>query len=179
MQKHLVQLAKSVQRQPQANAFQEPAVAGNVSITSSTGGETLPFYTDENLNRLAAVVGNASEEDQHDPKSRHTSPDWKHNMITHAKSLQLSDNHHVNTYSCITLLLLHFYTHIRDTNDRDDVDETIELVLDCFSDIQTRLQYPSDITVKVVVCVRTVKHMRNTDLGSIHGIPSVVPNSLI
>jgi hypothetical protein len=33
----------------------------------------IPFYNEESLNHLTAVVGNASVDSQHDPQSRHTS----------------------------------------------------------------------------------------------------------
>ena len=51
---------------------------------SSTG--EMPFYPDEHLNRLAVVVGNTSEDDQHDPVSRHTSSAWRASMRSSLRS---------------------------------------------------------------------------------------------
>jgi hypothetical protein len=135
------------------------------------------FPEHDHLNRLEAVVGNASEEAQHDPLSRHTSPVWKANIVKYDKILLEPDRNHINTHSYIARLLLHFYNRIEDTHECDTVDETIELVLDFFADIQARLQYPSspEIASKISSCVHTSRRLRSTGLVSIHGIPSVAP----
>jgi hypothetical protein len=93
------------------------------------------------------------------------------------KILLEKDRNHINTHSCIERLLLHFYNRIEDAHQCDAVDETIELVLDFFPDIQARLQYPSspEIVSKISVCVRASRRLRSTGLGSIQGIPSVAP----
>jgi hypothetical protein len=72
---------------------------------------------------------------------------------------------------------LHFYERVQDANDRDCLDEAIQLVLDFFADIQTRLQYPSspEIASKISKCVRATRHLQNAGLGSIQGIPSASP----
>jgi hypothetical protein len=137
----------------------------------------MPFYNDENLSRLAAVVGNASVDSQHDPQSRHTSSTWKASAGKYDNILQERDRVHINSYSCIARLLLHFYERVQDANERDCLDEAIQLVLDFFADIQTRLQYPSspEIASKISQCVRATRHLQNAGLGSIQGIPSASP----
>jgi hypothetical protein len=154
----------------------EKDASGPASTTSNTTDET-PYYHDECLNRLVAVVGNVSEETQHDPLSGHTSSTWKSKFVKHDKILQMPDRNHIKTYSCIGPLLWYFYERIQDTQECHAVDETIELVLDFFTDIQTQLQYPSspDIASKISECVRASRRLRSTVLGSIQGIPSVAP----
>jgi hypothetical protein len=137
----------------------------------------MPFYNEDSLNRLAAVVGNASVDSHHDPQSRHTSPAWKANVGKYDNILSERDRIHINTYSCIARLLLHFYERVQDTNERDCLDEDIQLVLDFFADIQTRLQYPSspEIVSKISQCVRATRHLQQAGLGSFQGIPSASP----
>jgi hypothetical protein len=74
-------------------------------------------------------------------------------------------------------LLLHFYDRVQDVHEPDCIDEAIQLVLDFFTDIQTRLQYPSspEIASKISQCVRATRHLQNAGLGSIQGILSVSP----
>jgi hypothetical protein len=153
MQKQLAQLAQHMPS-TKPRASNDKAAAEPQSTTSSTTDET-PYYHDEHLNRLAAVVGNASEEAQYDPLSRHTSPAWKSNIVKYDKILLERDRNHINTHSCIALLLLHFYNRIEDAHERDAVDEAIELVLDFFADIQARLQYPSSPEIASNVSYRS------------------------
>ena len=171
------QLAHMMQHMPSTKprASTEDA-AGPASTTSSSTDET-QYYHGELLGRLAAVVGNASEDALHDPNFRHTSPTWKANIVKYDKILLERDRNHINTYSCIARLWLHFYDRIQDTHEREAVDEAIELVLDFFADIQARLQYPSapEIASKISACVRASRLLRSTGLGSIQGIPSAVP----
>jgi hypothetical protein len=158
------------------SASNDTAAAGPVSTTSRSTEET-QFYNDDNLNRLAAVVGNASVDAQHDPQSRHTSSVWRVSIGKYDKILAERDRIHINTHSCIARLLLHFYERVQDAHERDCLDEAIQLVLDFFVDIQTRLQYPSspEITSKISQCVRATRHLQNAGLGSIQGIPSASP----
>ena len=72
-----------------------------------------------------------------------------------------------------TRLLLHFYPHIQDT-ERQVVDETVELILGVFADIQTRLAFPSGVSDKVVQSINTQRSLLTADTGVIHGIPSVM-----
>jgi hypothetical protein len=137
MQKQFAQLVQHVPS-TKRRASNDMASAGSQSTTSSTTDET-PYYHDEHLNRLAAVVGNASEEAQHDPLSLQTSPSWKANIVKYDKILLERDRNHINTHSCIARLLLHFYNRIEDAHERDVVDVAIELVLDFFADIQARI----------------------------------------
>jgi hypothetical protein len=175
MQKQVSEMVKYMSAAKQ-RVSNEKVASRSVSTTRSTTDET-PYYHDEYLNRLTAVVGNANEEAQHDPLSRHTSSEWKSNIVKYDKILQVPDRNHINTYSCIARLLLHFYERIQDTQEHHAVNETIELVLSFFADIQARLQYPSspDIDSKISVCVRASRRLRSTGLGSIQGIPSEAP----
>jgi hypothetical protein len=161
LQKQFAKLQKQFARVHQESQSTKPsasndrAAAGPVSTTSSSTEET-PFYHDDNLNRLAAVVGNASVDSQHDPESRHTSSAWRANIGKYDKILSERDRIHINTHSCITRLLLHFYDRVQDAHERDCLDEAIQLVLDFLSDIHTRLQYPSspEIDSKISQCVQ-------------------------
>ena len=175
LQKQVAKIQKQLARM-KPSASSERAAAGPASTTSSSTEET-PYYHDEHLNRLAAVVGNASVDSQHDPQSRHISSAWKASIVKYDKILPERDRNHINTYSCIARLLLHFYERVQDAHERDCIDEAIQLVLDFFADIQTRLQYPSspEIASKISQCVRATRHMQNAGLGSIQGIPSASP----
>jgi hypothetical protein len=126
---------------------------------------------------MAAVVGNASVDAQDDPPSRHTSSVWRASIGKYDKILPERDRIHINTHSSIARLLLHFYDRVQDAHERDCLDEDIQLVLDFFADIQTRLQYPSspEIASKISQCVRATRHLQNAGLGSIQGIPSASP----
>ena len=59
MQKQRVRMTVKSVQQSKGNVVQESAVVGPASTTSSTSGETQDYSTDERINRLAAVVGNA------------------------------------------------------------------------------------------------------------------------
>ncbi len=96
----------------------------SVTNSSSTTGETMVYESDDNS--LYVVVGNASEEDVHDPTVSHISLDWKRKLHDHDKQLQVSDKRHINAYSCFDGLLLHFYARVQD-DERYPVDEAIEL----------------------------------------------------
>jgi hypothetical protein len=89
-------------------------------------------------------------------QSRHTSSVWRVITGKYDKILPERDRIHINTHSCIARLLLHFYDRVQDAHERDCLDEAIQLVLDFFADIQTRLQYPSspEIVSKISQCVR-------------------------
>jgi hypothetical protein len=182
LQKQFAQLQKQFARVQQERLSTKPsasndrAAAGPASTTSSSTEET-QFYHDDHLNRLAAVVGNASVDAQHDPQSRHTSSAWRASIGKYDKILPERDRIHINTHSCIARLLLHFYERVQDAHERDCLDEAIQLVLDFFADIQTRLQYPSspEIASKISQCVRATRHLQNAGLGSIQGIPSASP----
>jgi hypothetical protein len=75
--------------------------------------------------------------------------------------------------------MLHFYDRVQDAHERDCLDETIQLVLDFFADIQTRLQYPSspEIASKNSQCVRATRHLQNAVLVSIQVSRLCPPNS--
>jgi hypothetical protein len=137
------------------SASNDRAPTGPVSTTSSSTEET-PYYHEENLNRLTAVVGNASVDSHHDPQSRHTSSAWRTSIGKYDKILPERDRIHINTHSYIAHLLLHFYDRVQDAHERDCLDEAIQLVLDFLSDIHTRLQYPSspEIASKISQCVQ-------------------------
>ena len=77
-------------------------------------------------------------------------------------------------YSCFAHLLIHFYVRIQD-NERYDVDDVIELVLDYFAEVQCRVKYPMVTAEKVAAILRTAKYMSTTGLGDIHGIPCAAP----
>jgi hypothetical protein len=76
LQKQLAKLQKQFARMEQnipsmkPSASNERATAGPASTTSSSTDET-HYYHDEHLNRLAAVVGKASVDSQHDPFTSH------------------------------------------------------------------------------------------------------------
>ena len=106
----------------------------------------------------------------HDPTSRHLSSVWIQKLHTE-KRLQV-DKRHINAYSCFGRLLLHFYAGVQD-DDRHVLDEAIEIVLDYFVEVQCRLQYPNLVTAATVAeSVRTVKSIRTSGFGVIHGVPS-------
>jgi hypothetical protein len=173
--KQVAKIQKQLARwQPSASS--DRSAAGPASTTSSSTEEP-QYYPDEHLNRLAAVVGNASVDSQHDPQSRHTSSAWKASAGKYDNILPERDRIHINSYSCIACLLLHFYERVQDANERDCLDEAIQLVLDFFADIQTRLEYPSspEIASKISQCVRATRHLQHAGLGSIQGIPSASP----
>jgi hypothetical protein len=181
LQKQFAKLQKQFEREQnrqstKPSASNDRAAAGPASTTSSST-EDMPFYNEDSLNRLAAVVGNASVDSQHDPQSRHTSSAWKASSGKYDDILPERDRIHINSYSCIARLLLHFYERVQDANERECLDEAIQLVLDFFPDIQTRLQYPSspEIASKISQCVRATRHLQNAGLGSIQGIPSASP----
>jgi len=91
----------------------------------------------DNIARLAAVVGNASLHAHHCLRTRHLSAAWIHNFNSSlAKNLEPSDMRDANVISCISRLLLHFYSRLSDSEAREAVDEAVELVLGVFADIQ-------------------------------------------
>jgi hypothetical protein len=65
-----------------------------------------------------------------------------------------------NVLSCISCLLLQFYSQLADSDAREAVDESVELVLGVFADIQARLMFPPDAAATVVQSVKTQRHLR-------------------
>ena len=111
LQKQVAKIQKQLARM-KPSASSDRAATGPASTTSTSTEET-QFYHDEHLNRLAAVVGNASVDSQHDPQSRHTSSAWKVSTGKYDNILPERDRIHINSYSCIARLLLHFYDRVQ------------------------------------------------------------------
>ena len=156
--------------------FQDKVAAGPASTTSSINGDHPEYFTDDNIARLAAVVGDASRHDFHCQRTRHLSEAWIHNFNSSlAKNLDPSDMRDANVLSCISCLLLHFYSRFSDSEAREAVDEAVELVLGVFADIQARLMFPPDAAATVVQSVKTQRHLSTAGAGAIHGIPAALP----
>ena len=151
---------------------QDKITTGPASTTSITSGEALDFQDDDNLSRLTAVVGEASRHVVHCTCT--LSSVWIQKLDSPlAKDLMSSDSRDANVLSCLSRLLLHFYPRIN-TDEREHVDETVELILGVFAEIQARLQFKPDITDKVIESVKTQRHLFTADTDTIHGIPSVL-----
>ena len=129
-------LQKQQDRQSTKPSASNDRDAARPASTTSSSTEATLYYPDEHLNRLPAVVGNASVDSQHDPQSRHTSSAWRASIGKYDKILPERDRIHINTHSCIARLLLHFYDRVQDAHERECIDEVIQLVLDFFADIQ-------------------------------------------
>ena len=111
---------------------QDKVDSGPASSVSSTCGETLDFDDNPNLSYLAVVVGDATRHSTHCTRTRHLSANWIHQINN--KNLLSSDPHDTNVLSCISRLLLYFYPRIN-TDEREHVDETVELILGVFAEI--------------------------------------------
>jgi len=157
--------------------FQDKVAAGPASTTSSINGDNLEYYSaGDNIARLSAVVGDATRSAYHCQRTRHLSAVWIHNFNSYlAKNLEPEDRRDTNVLSCISRLLLHFYSRLSDGESREAVDEALELILGVFADIQARLMFPPDAAVTVVQSVKTQRYLTTAGAGDIHGIPAVLP----
>ena len=150
---------------------QDKVDSGPASSGSSTCGETLDFDDNPNLSYLVAVVGDPTRHAAHCTSTSHLSANWIQQINN--KNLLPSDPRDANVLSCIYRLLLYFYPRING-DEREHVDETVELILGVFAEIQARLEFQPDIAVQVIESVKTHRHLLTVGTGSIKGIPSAL-----
>ena len=106
--------------------------------------------------RLVLCVGEAYRNLENDPKLRHLSHQW--NQVfeqvfrSGSKTVKLTDRHDVNVLSCVagTILLLQSRAKLS-SKERDYVEETIEIILAEFEELQVRIQFREDpdVTKKI------------------------------
>ena len=107
--------------------------------------------------RLALCVGETDINLEHDPQFRHLSHQWNQ-----AFERTLCD-----------ILLLQSRAKMS-PEERDYIEETIEIILSDLEEIQVRLQFLPDVTkTKLCETLKTTVSNRRSRVGHIFGIPSV------
>ena len=175
-----VALGKLTKETSAPGILQEAAGAqsapGSVSGESISSESALPVYSGD---RLALVVGDADLNLEHDPNFRHLSNQWNQAFEKvfreGSKSVKASDRHKANLLSSVsrTILLLQSRAASKlSPEERDHVEETIELILSDLEGLQVRLQFLPDVAKKISESLQATAASRRSRVGHIFGIPA-------
>jgi hypothetical protein len=147
---------------------------GSVSGDSISSESVVPVYSGE---RLALCVGEADINLEHDPQFRHLSHQWnqafERALREGSKSLKPTDRHKVNVLSCVArpILLLQSRAKVS-AEERDCIEETIEIILAELEEIQVRLQFHPDVAKKISESLKATAASRRSRVGHIFGVPA-------
>jgi hypothetical protein len=147
---------------------------GSVSGDSLSSESTVPVYSGE---RLALCVGEADINLEHDPQFRHLSHQWNQVFAeafrSGSKTVNLTDRHHVNVLSSVirTILLLQSRAKVS-AEERDCIEETIEIILAELEEIQVRLQFHPEVAKKISESLKATAASRRSRVGHIFGVPA-------
>ena len=155
--KVLAALGKLTKESSAPGILQEAAGAqstpGSVSGESISSESVLPVYS---VDRLALVVGDTDLNLEHDPNFLHLSNQWNQAFEKvfreGSKSVKPSDRYKANLLSSVsrTILLLQSRGASKlSPEERDHVEESIELILSDLEGLQVRLQFLPDVAKKI------------------------------
>ena len=147
---------------------------GSVSGDSLSSESTVPVYSGE---RLALCVGEADINLEHDPQFRHLSHQWnqafERALREGSKSLKPTDRNKVNVLSCASRAILLLQSRAKvSAEERDCIEETIEIILAELEEIQVRLQFHPEVAKKISESLKATAASRRTCVGHIAGIPA-------
>jgi hypothetical protein len=148
----------------------------SVSGDSWSSDTTVPVYSGD---RLALCVGEVDRNLENDPKLHHLSHQWNQVFAeafrSGSKTVKPTDRHDANVLSCIarTILLLQARAKLS-AEERDYIEETIEIILAEFEELQVRTQFREDpdVAQKISDSLKATVASRRTRVGHITGIPS-------
>ena len=129
--------------------------------------------------RLALCVGEADRNLENDPKLRHLSHQWsqvfEQAFRSGSKTVKLTDRHDANVLSCVSRVILLLQSRAKlSVEERDYIEETIEIILAGFEELQVRIQFREDpdVAKKFFDSLKTTAASRRTRVGHITGIPA-------
>ena len=148
---------------------------GSVSGDSLSSESTVPVYSGE---RLALCVGEADINLEHDPQFRHLSHQWnqafERALREGSKSLEPTDRNKVNVLSCASRAILLLQSRAKvSAEERDCIEETIEIILAELEEIQVRLQFHPEVAKKISESLKATAASRRSRFGHIFGVPVV------
>ncbi len=84
-----------------------------------------------------------------------------------------TDRHQVNVLSYVTrdILLLQSRAKVS-SEERDCIEETIEIILEELEEIQVRLQFHPEVAKKISESLKTTTGSRRSSVGHIFGVPA-------
>jgi hypothetical protein len=151
--------------------------AGAQSAPDSVSGDSIssesevPVYSGE---RLALCFGEADINLEHDPQFRHLSHQWnqafERALREGSTSLKPTDRHQVNVLSCVARVILLLQSRAKvSAEDRDCIEETIEIILAELEEIQVRIQFHPEVAKKISESVcRVQEKLAEEAIRSIH-----------
>jgi hypothetical protein len=147
---------------------------GSVSGDSLSSESTVPVYSGE---RLALCVGEADINLEHDPQFRHLSHQWnqafERALREGSKSLKPTDRNKVNVLSCASRAILLLQSRAKvSAEERDCIEETIEIILAELEEIQVRLQFHPEVAKKISESLKATAASRRSRVGHIFGVPA-------
>ena len=149
---------------------------GSVSGDSLSSDTTVPVYSGD---RLALCVGEADRNLENDPNLRHLSHQWnqvfEQAFRSGSKTVKLTDRHDANVLSCVARAILLLQSRAKlSAEERDYVEETIEIILAEFEELQVRIQFREDpdVAKKISDSLKATAAIRRTRVGHIAGIPA-------
>ncbi len=100
--------------------------------------------------RLALCVGEADINLENDPQFRHLSHQWNQAfewaLKEGSKSVKPTDRHKANVLSCVACAILLLQCRAKlSPEERDCIEEMIEIILSDLEEIQVRLQFLPDV----------------------------------
>jgi hypothetical protein len=160
------------------NILQESA--GAQSVPDSVSGDSIsfesvvPVYSGE---RLALCVGETDINLEHDSQFRHLSHQWnqafERALWQGSKSLKPTDHHKVNVLSCVARVILLLQSRAKvSAEDRDYIEETIEIILAELEEIQVRLQFHPEVAKKISESLKSTTTSRRSRVCHIFGVPA-------
>ena len=149
---------------------------GSVSGDSLSSDTTVPVYSGD---RLALCVGEADRNLENDPKLRHLSHQWNQVFAeafrSGSKTVKPTDRHDANVLSCVARAILLLQSRAKlSAEERDYIEETIEIILAEFEELQVRIQFREDpdVAKKISDSLKATAASRRTRVGHIAGIPA-------
>jgi hypothetical protein len=147
---------------------------GSVSGDSLSSDSTVPVYSGE---RLALCVGEPDVHLEHDPQFRHLSHQWnqafERALREGSTSLKPTDRNKVNVLSCASRAILLLQSRAKvSAEERDCIEETIEIILAELEEIQVRLQFHPEVAKKISESLKATAASRRSRVGHIFGVPA-------
>jgi hypothetical protein len=147
----------------------------SVSDDSNSSESVVPVYSGD---RLALCVREEDINLEHDPQFCHLSHQWNQAfervLREGSTSVKPTDRHKANVLSCVTRVILLLQSRAKlSPEDRDCIEETIEIILSDLEVIQVRLQFLPDVTNKICESLKATVANRRSRVGHIFGIPAV------
>ena len=152
------------------------SVPDSVSGDNFSSDTTVPVYSGD---RLPLCVCEDDRNLENDPQLRHLSHQW--NQVfdrvfrVGSKTVKLTGHHDANVLSCVAHVILLLQSRAKlSAEERDYIEETIEIILAEFEELQVRIQFREDpeVAKKISDSLKATAASRRTRVGHITGIPA-------